>query len=174
MIMAMTLTEFLLARISEDETAADACASPGVPWQVNVVSTPKRTRYLVDQPADARDPVTAAAVAFAQESSGSPGRAFQRVAEVTAGFVAAEHIARHGPSRVLAECEAKRRIVELHQLMDYDQPYRGTPCCERCTAGGEYPADDGDTDEQNWPCPTLRALALPYADHPDYREEWKP
>jgi hypothetical protein len=29
-------------------------------------------------------------------------------------------------------------------------------------------------DAQGWPCQTLRLLALPYADHPDYRPEWKP
>ena len=75
--------------------------------------------------------------------------------------------------RVLAECEAKRRIIALHQPSGGPN-YRGTECCARCTAGGEYPADDGYTDEQNWPCPTLRALALPYAEHPDYREEWRP
>jgi hypothetical protein len=23
-----------------------------------------------------------------------------------------------------------------------------------------------------WPCDTVRALVLPYADHPDYRELW--
>jgi hypothetical protein len=52
--------------------------------------------------------------------------------------------------RVLAECEAKRRIVAL------------------CTAialpvgGAAYLRDD-----------ILRVLALPYADHPDYREEWR-
>jgi hypothetical protein len=36
--------------------------------------------------------------------------------------------------------------------------------CARCAshAEGEYP------------CRTLRALAAVYADHPDYRDEWKP
>ncbi len=74
--------------------------------------------------------------------------------------------------RVLAECEAKRRIVELHE------------------AGGTYPVGDGDGPRQAycatcgsgepyeyptpWPCDTLRLLALSYVDHPDYREEWRP
>ena len=47
-------------------------------------------------------------------------------------------------ARVLAECAAKRRIVEHHA------PY----------AGGSGR-------------PTLLLLALPYADHPDYDETWR-
>lgn len=52
------------------------------------------------------------------------------------------------PGRALAECVAKRRIVELHD----DQ-----------TGGGWSAATDQ----------VLRLLALPYADHPDFREEWR-
>lgn len=66
------------------------------------------------------------------------------------------HVARHDPARVLAECEAKRRIVELHNVGDHT--------CQ----GPEHATWAPD-------CHTLRALALPYADHPDhpdYREEW--
>ena len=56
----------------------------------------------------------------------------------------AYHVARWDPARVLAECDAKRRIIE------------------HC---GEWV----------WPdCRVLHLLALPYADHPDYRAEWKP
>ncbi|MEV0164353.1 DUF6221 family protein [Nonomuraea fuscirosea] len=29
-------------------------------------------------------------------------------------------------------------------------------------------------DGQPWPCPDLRDLAAPYADHPGYRDEWRP
>lgn len=47
------------------------------------------------------------------------------------------------PARVLAESEAKRRIVEWMCAWQADV------------------RDEG-----------LRLLALPYADHPDYREEW--
>ncbi|CAI9417307.1 DUF6221 family protein [Nocardioides sp. T2.26MG-1] len=72
-----------------------------------------------------------------------------------------------------AECGAKRQIIALHEQGD-GVSYRGTEFCSRCTASGEYPADDAYTDEQNWPCPTLRALAAVYADHPDYRQEWRP
>jgi hypothetical protein len=57
-----------------------------------------------------------------------------------------EHIARHDPARVLAECDAKRRIV---QMLEDDDP-------------GEW--GDG----------ALRHLASVCADHPDCRDEWRP
>ena len=53
------------------------------------------------------------------------------------------------PARVLAECEAKRRIVESVQAA---LP-RGT--------SGLGPS-------------VLMRLAAVYADHPDYRDEWRP
>ena len=66
-----------------------------------------------------------------------------------------------GWRRRAAECEAKRRIVELHE------PHQPTPddgpICRIC---------DGNGPNFYWPCDTLRALAMPYADHPSYRAEW--
>ncbi|WP_066586278.1 DUF6221 family protein [Cellulomonas timonensis] len=56
------------------------------------------------------------------------------------------------------ECEAKRRIVELHIS-------RGFGWCEHYS-----PFDDNIDDL----CPTLRLLAIPYADRPGFREEWRP
>jgi hypothetical protein len=57
------------------------------------------------------------------------------------------------PARVLAECEAKRRIVEL------------------LAAGGRDEARAGmDAARER----LLPLLALPYADHPDYRPGWRP
>jgi hypothetical protein len=61
------------------------------------------------------------------------------------------------PERLVAEVEAKRRILAEHALNGW--------VCDTC--------DNGEV-EQVFPCPTLRLLALPYADHPDYREEWRP
>lgn len=66
------------------------------------------------------------------------------------------HIVRYDPARVLREVEAKREIIELH------------------TAEPNQQSDECPHDLQELPCPTLRCLALPYADHPDYREEWRP
>jgi hypothetical protein len=88
----------------------------------------------------------------------------------------------HRRARVLAECEAKRRIVELHKIeVAAFRAYGGEEgvtfvepdsfedittrrwMCSTCHNIG----DDG-------PCSTLRLLALPYADHPDYDDPWRP
>lgn len=78
------------------------------------------------------------------------------------------------PARVLADVAAKRRIIELHRsggrvsLGDDDQPESWRDYCDTCGSGEpyEYPTW--------WPCDTLRLLALPFADHPDCRPEWRP
>jgi hypothetical protein len=57
-------------------------------------------------------------------------------------------------ARMLAECKVKRRIIEVmlrHEEI-LDDPHAPTYY--------EVP-------------PVLRLLALMYADHPDYRDEWK-
>lgn len=70
-----------------------------------------------------------------------------------------DHVFRHDPARVLAEVDAKRRIVEEHS--PHPEVY------------GDYcPSEDGRYRLDH--CPTLRLLALPYAEHDDYREEWRP
>lgn len=68
--------------------------------------------------------------------------------------------------RVLADCEAKRRIAEEHALSS-DGIYTGCSLCDHnCETGGDLYRDG--------PCNTLRFLAAVYADHPDYRDEWRP
>lgn len=57
------------------------------------------------------------------------------------------------PTRALYECTAKRMIVAIHSV---------SPATQRCAH-----------DKTRYPCLTLRALALPYADHPDFRVEWR-
>lgn len=122
------LTDFLLARIAEDEQALEDAAvaeaenlrRDGLPN-----STAAEVReYWLRPPGSTGDPV---------EDQPTPWR------------------------RWLAECEAKRRITELaieHQgYVDHE-------------LGGP----DTDPDEIE----ILRVLAVPYADHPDYREEWQP
>lgn len=59
-------------------------------------------------------------------------------------------------AHVLADLAAKRRIVELHSP---DYPELSDPECWTCHG--------------QWPCPTLLALAQPYADAPGWREEWR-
>lgn len=111
-----TLTDFLLARVAEDERMWQLARDAGASLAVRNAKTP--AAYLPP--------------AFA--------------------------------TRLLAECEAKRRIVtEVHydgRDGDYVEPW-----CATCS---------DDEDLVYLPCHTLELLALPYADHPDYRDEWRP
>jgi hypothetical protein len=77
------------------------------------------------------------------------------------------------------EVEAKRRIVALHQtgpVLDHWEfgctcgfgDHRRSEC-----ACGKTTYDEGEYQRPYGPCPTLCALAQPYADHPDFREEWR-
>lgn len=65
------------------------------------------------------------------------------------------HIAEHDPARVLADVEAKRRIVEeCKHIID------------------THFSDDFTADTLAEDC--LKLLALPYAEHPDYDPSWRP
>ncbi|MCI3240266.1 DUF6221 family protein [Streptomyces spinosisporus] len=75
----------------------------------------------------------------------------------------AAHIAEHDPARVLREIDAKRRMLELHHSIEL--PTEALDACAECEVTGAYP---------EYPCRTLRLLALPYSDRPGYREEWRP
>lgn len=113
----MDLVEFLRARLDDDERDALA-ASPG-PWSPNAEA----------------DEVTAAdgiTVCDGFALSNNQLRATVR------------HIARHDPARVLAEVEAKRRIIR-----DYEQDV--------------FHSTD-----------VLRILAAVFADHPNYNPMWRP
>jgi hypothetical protein len=90
---------------------------------------------------------------------------------------AIRHVLLQDPDRVLREVEAKRRTIDLHVPANPDavpiEGTRGWPdkpwlFCRTCGSGEayEYPTD--------WPCATVRLLALPFSDRPGYREEWKP
>lgn len=70
---------------------------------------------------------------------------------------------------VLADVEAKRRIVELHQPRGVQggPPYRWA-----CAVCDHSPVPWDST--TIWPCRTVRLLALPYAGHAQYRDEWRP
>ncbi len=120
-----TLTDFLLARFSEDEAAA------------HTESARIDARYAS---------VRGASLAFTDWDLG-PGN----------------------PARVLADCKAKRQIVELHAD---DQP--------NCMGGYREGLMHGDIIRSvrlnGAPigyCDTLLALAAIYADHPDYQEAWR-
>jgi hypothetical protein len=79
------------------------------------------------------------------------------------------HIVRHDPARVLREVEAKRRILELHKAVHYRQYDPPAWICLECSS-----RDDDHYHVTDAPCETVRLLALPYSDHPGYKEAWKP
>lgn len=62
------------------------------------------------------------------------------------------------PARVLRDVEAKRRILDWHS---------GGHECSGPESNCLWITDDEA-------CATVRALAEPYADHPDYQQEWRP
>ncbi|MFG2722699.1 DUF6221 family protein [Streptomyces sp. NPDC048416] len=70
----------------------------------------------------------------------------------------AEHIGRHDPARVLAEIEAKRQLLDRYEAME----------------SGVLVMIGVESILSEYRRVLLPSLALPYADHPDYREEWRP
>lgn len=79
------------------------------------------------------------------------------------------------PDRITRECEAKRRIVELHRIAMWTRHVRviGNPAgYEDRRAESHCVTCDPDGNEQDGPCLTLRALASVYADHADFDPSW--
>jgi rubrerythrin len=74
------------------------------------------------------------------------------------------------PARVLREVEAKRAILADHETRverGFDPVDAIDWSCSVCSRCGTISSDESDG------CPTVRALASVYADHPDYRGEWR-
>jgi hypothetical protein len=69
------------------------------------------------------------------------------------------------PAQELADVAAKRMILDAHESLwtTGPLPLRSAPACKTCSS-----------EVEGWPCTTLRLLAQPYAEHPDYDESWKP
>lgn len=145
--MTDDLATWLLEQIAEDELRANAA-------KVSVTERGLRA---------APPWIAAGSLLLALQSDGS----HDEIA-CTANYYlddALEHAARWDPDRVLAECDAKRRIIAEHPLFDTDVE----PCCRMCGEGTFDGSLQGD-----WPCLTLKLLALPFADRPGYRAEWRP
>ncbi len=173
---SVTLTEFLTARLDEDAVAAQA-AFPG-PWRHDpgkewfVDSDKLRAARAGVRQSGGEEAVLAGHALVVGVAATGPSDDPQSMAD-------AEHIARHDPARVLADVEAKRRIVALHEPKTSTwpkahgmEPYVERTCTE-CGTGRQEPGDPADFWPTDWPCPTLRMLALPFADHPQFRAEWR-
>jgi hypothetical protein len=131
--MTDDLVQFLRARLDEDETLAQNTGQWSTSWQDLTMD------------GELRDDVNAGTVAYIPHEA------------------TRTHIARHDPSRVLREVEARRRILDdVVPTMQAD---------ELRIAGewgvGADPVREASDD-------LLSLLALPYSDHPDYRSEWAP
>ena len=154
----MTLVEFLAARLDEDERIARA-ATQG-PWRYNPrkewLSPPLSELRRQGVPVGGEEFVGAGSDATVGVAATGPSDDPQSMAD-------AAYIARHDPPHVLAQVKGDRLIVELHTPLAAGSEYG----CPKCWEGVE----DGEPAES--PCLTLRALALPYADHPDYDPAWR-
>jgi hypothetical protein len=139
------LVEWLSARLDEDERGA-LCATFCDPEDS---ASGDFTEWHVDAP-NPRWPV---AVNVANGT-----------AIVAAGYNGAyEHIARWDPARVLAEVAAKRAI--LAEVQRRDAWLNMKTLVE--------PARSEATAMRDALVPVVRLLALPYADRPGYRDEWR-
>jgi hypothetical protein len=148
----MDLIEFLRARLAEDEVRANAAASA----LLYVGETEPEFDWTFGE----------------NEPEGFTVRTIseKRVARDVYDDTAM-HIARHDPARVLREVEAKRRILAEHDHTTVHIWHDRSKDFEICTACGAGSDDQGCIP---WPCDTVKLLALPYSDHPDYNEAWRP
>lgn len=121
----MTITDFILARVAEEETLAHEALDA----------------RAVDHPWDS-----------------SPD---------------GEHFNRWNPWRVQSACIARRLLVRAHRNTGpvvLRVPGRQT----ELLAATCLTCHDTDGQPAPWPCYTLRILAAEWAQHPDYRQEWRP
>lgn len=136
------LTEFLMARIAEDEATAIAVRDIGADqWSINGMHRSPDPHALVTyQTGDYRSLLA--------------------------------H--QFNPARVLADCDMKRLIMSIHSAYAptgdpvYSPDWSLADWCIGCS----YTSNEERVTEHIDDCPILRALALPFTDHPDFRGEW--
>ena len=136
------LTEFLLARIAEDESAASALTDIDEDeWSVDVNNRSSDLHPLITYVTDKYRPQ------LAQQRD---------------------------PARLLADCDAKRLIVAIHSPYKptgdpvYSPDWSSDAWCVGCGYDNNAEHVTAHIDD----CLILRALALPFATHPDFRLEW--
>jgi hypothetical protein len=156
------LVAFVTARLDERERAARA-ATPG-PWEAQWWCV--QTAYDFDRPGYAHH---GERVLIAR-NSGTVGNRQAEERNV-------EHIALHEPASVLADIAAKRAILDEHQPVKVT--YWHIPMCSTCTDPAADSIDDPMGSDGPWtpnaehPCRTVRLMATPYVQHPDFRDEWR-
>lgn len=161
----MELVKFLRARLAEDEARARAALSAQVRVNAGPVESETGLPSVLEVEAVDRwhAPPASDVIGEYEASVQMPGGAI-RVSSAVPDISArdcAEHIALHDPARVLAEVESKRRLLD--EIVPKVESYWNAVSSEW---GCEYDDPDGED--------VLKLLALPYASHKDYREEWRP
>jgi len=79
----------------------------------------------------------------------------------------AAHIARHSPETVLADVEAKRKLIDL--LFEYTSKIDGEWSCSHTA---EEIRTGECSDDYDYNLTGLYLLAAPFAAHPDYQTKW--
>ena len=161
----MSIVEFLEARITEDETAAREAIEPERPgshwqWVTNETDTPVAHGDLAE--AQEYQRISLRTVEEFPTSAGMlPSFPIEHAEQVAPG--AGEHIARHNPARVLAECKAKRAIIRQWDDVTLDEGVRDEDdTINEIHSGLVMALRD-----------VLKVLAAVYSDHPDYDPEWR-
>ena len=165
------LTDFLNARLDEDEAVAKAWDEDQRQWGYDDV--------LSEHAASAAD--TPVAVVDVIGSRRDEWWTRIHILDGDAGLAA--HVARHDPARTLREVGAGRKRLALHAIEtsreeqrplaeDVENIARGKPfaywvdVCS-CVICGWFDIEQGA-------CETLRIDAAVWNDNPGYRETWKP
>lgn len=159
MTAPVELADFLLARFAEEEaTARETAEKWGRDWRYRedwstgvIAGTGEETRSMTRANAIGRNGLAVAHSSQAWDAC------------------MARHVATFDPARVLADIAAKRAIVNA---------WAGAAEAVALTGGEEPDPDDAQAVYLNGLADGLRTaclrLALPYAGHEDYREEWRP
>lgn len=171
-----TLTEFLEARIAEDEAAARATlidVDGSGEWRADERPVALTVDLYRVRDINARPVVEAVKSLYGDEGPAEP--------LYVDGEAIAAHVARHDPVRVLSEVTAKRALLEdinaeKHLVVDGDPYFTCNAATEERDGGESWAREKWGTacgcGRDDRVERRLKLLAAPYSDHPDYREEW--
>lgn len=171
--MSDPVGRFIEARVAEEEERAKKAIDaerPGMTWHWVDPTTDEPAVPDPDTDGEYLGPSIQVSLRTIEEFPSKhvgplPGFAISYADEVPVGV--GEHIAYWDPARVLKQCRAHREILRHH-----------TVSARILASGEELPACRicrwGDL-AHPWPCPTIRALASNWDDHPDFKqlEEFK-
>jgi hypothetical protein len=141
------ITEFLNARLDEDEATARYSGPALIAW-LTFRDGDGQMLYTTPAASDAGDQGI-----WAADGRELPEPASARVV--------------YDPARILREVEAKRAILAEHQPVVAGLQSVTGEGCRTCDETGVGVVSPG------WPCATVRALASVFSDHADYDPAWK-